>query len=447
MWIFSGILGQPSRFRACLWTAAENFHTFGVAVFFCLHQSAKPRKASVLTERGRTPSKRMDHWPLIIVGGGLASALIAKRLSLLQHAPAILVLEARDRAFGEHTWSFNRSDVTDADYEWLAPFIVRHWPGQSVRFRDYRRDLSLGYASLTSHSVARGVARLGNVTIRTSANVSDIFPGEVRLADGAAFSADCVIDARGFEPSPALVLGYQKFLGLEVETETPHGLANPIIMDAAVEQSDGYRFVYVLPFSPTTLLIEDTRYSDSHELDTQALASDISAYAQTQGWSVAKVTRSEQGVLPIAIAHDAESFWSGKPPAIPQVGMRAALFHPTTGYSLLEAVKTANLVADAWPVSSAELARLVQDHAIKRSRKHAFYRLLNRLLFRAALPEQRHLVLQRFYTLSQPLIERFYASRTTRADKVRILTGKPPVSFWRALQCVSEQKELREAGK
>lgn len=389
----------------------------------------------------------MEHWPLIIVGGGLAAALVAQRLSVLGRPPAILVLEAQDRAFGAHTWSFNRSDVTAADYEWLAPFIVRHWPGQSVRFRDYRRELSLGYASLSSVSVAQGLAQRANVSIRTNADVSAIFPGEVRLADGAAFTADCVIDARGFEANPALVLGYQKFLGLEVETEKPHGLTNPIIMDAAVEQIDGYRFIYVLPFSATTLLIEDTRYSDRYELDTQALARDISAYAQTQGWLVAKVTRSEQGALPIAIAYDAESFWSGKPPAIPQVGMRAALFHPTTGYSLLEAVKVANLIADSWPVESAELARLIRNHAIKRSRQHAFYRLLNRMLFRAAVPAQRHLVLQRFYTLSQPLIERFYASRTTWADKLRILTGKPPVSFWRALQCLSEQKELRETSK
>jgi lycopene beta-cyclase len=123
--------------------------------------------------------------------------------------------------------------------------------------------------------------------------------------------------------------------------------------------------------------------------------------------------------------------------------MRAALFHPTTGYSLPEAVRVANLVASNWPIGSAELAEKIRRHALERHRQQGFYRLLNRMLFRAAQPDRRHLVLQRFYRLPKPLIERFYAGRTSMGDIVRILTGKPPVPIHRALLCLREAPLLR----
>ncbi len=143
-------------------------------------------------------------------------------------------------------------------------------------------------------------------------------------------------------------------------------------------------------------------------------------------------------MLPISLAHDAARFWAEAPADIPQAGMRAALFHPTTGYSLPEAVRVANLVFAAWPCDSATLAARLRTHALARHRRQGFYRLLNRMLFRAAEPDKRHLVLQRFYRLPRPLIERFYAGETHWGDIVRILVGKPPVPIHRALACLGE---------
>ncbi len=388
-----------------------------------------------------------SHWPLILVGAGLANALIAQRLSNSGTSPRILMLEATDLPFGEHTWSFHIPDLSAETLRWITPLIAHRWAGQSVRFDGLKRDLTSGYASLTSASVAKGVTQLPTVSLRPKSDVAQILPKKVVLADGTVFTADCVIDGRGFQPSSALVLGHQKFVGLEIETEKPHGLLNPIIMDATVDQLDGYRFVYVLPFSPTRLLIEDTRYSDTDSLNLQALAKDIAAYAEQQNWQISKVVRSENGILPIAMAQDSEKFWSGRPSDVPEIGMRAALFHPTTGYSLPEAVRVADLVAEVWPIGSAELAHLIRAHACKRSGEQWFYRLLSRMLFRAAVPNRRHLILRRFYKLPQPLIERFYAGRTTSMDMLRILVGKPPVPVRRALSCLSERSFLRENGE
>ena len=77
-------------------------------------------------------------------------------------------------------------------------------------------------------------------------------------------------------------------------------------------------------------------------------------------------------------------------------------------------------------------------------RERGFYRLLNRMLFRAASPPERYRVLQRFYCLPQPLVERFYAGQASLADKLRILVGKPPVPVSGALACIAEKPFLTD---
>ena len=59
------------------------------------------------------------------------------------------------------------------------------------------------------------------------------------------------------------------------------------------------------------------------------------------------------------------------------------------------------------------------------------------MLFGAAEPAKRYRIFQRFYRLPQPLIERFYAGRSTAGDKIRILAGKPPVPVTRAVQALA----------
>ncbi len=382
---------------------------------------------------------------LVIAGAGLWAALIATRLTAAHPDAEVTILEATRRPFGEHTWSFHDTDVTAGDRQWLAPLVKAHWPAQSVQFPDRRRQFACGYASLTSDHVLEVIRSHPRITLVTGARVASLDGAGAVLEDGRRIEADCVIDARGARSHPALVLGHQKFVGLELVVEGGHGIAAPIIMDATVDQLDGFRFVYLLPFTPDRILVEDTRYSDGAALDVGQLEQDIHAYAARRGWTVSGIARREAGVLPIALAFDAERFWADQPRDVAIVGMRAAMFHPTTGYSLGEGVRIANLVAESWPVDSATLAARVKDHALGRARDQTFYRLLSRMLFRAARPEQRRRVLSHFFRLPQPLVERFYAGRTRPGDIARIFFGRPPVPVLSALRLFPERQFLASA--
>ncbi len=381
---------------------------------------------------------------LILAGGGLANGLIAWRLKVLQPELRVLLIESEGTLGGNHTWSFHDGDLDAAQHAWLAPLVAHRWPCYSVNFPGRSRTLESGYASITSSrfdSVLRSA--LGS-RVCLGATIRSLTARSVTLADGRTLSGRAVIDGRGVQASPHLALGYQKFIGQELKLAAPHGLAAPILMDACVPQQDGYRFVYSLPLSPDTVLVEDTFYADGGQVDESRLRANIRDYTAARGWRMAEVMREERGVLPITLAGHAEAFWH-EAGGVPRSGLAAGLFNQATGYSLPDAVRLADLLAGQ-PVShlSAEpLFELIKAQAMVRWKEQGFFRLLNRMLFRAAAPEQRWRVIERFYGLPQPLIERFYAGRPTPLDKVRILSGKPPVAVGAALRAAFQSPPAR----
>lgn len=378
---------------------------------------------------------------LLLVGGGLANSLIAWRLTQRHPDLRVTIVEAGERLGGNHTWSFHDGDLDAAQHAWMEPFVVHRWPGQQVRFPELERRLSEGYRSIASdrlHAVMLAEARF---EMTTNTRVVELGPTHVVTEAGDRLQASAVIDGRGPRAADGLVLGWQKFVGREVRLDRPHGLDVPTIMDATVSQQDGYRFVYLLPFSADTLLIEDTRYSDGEALDTADLHAAIGDYAEQRGWRIVEDLRCEDGVLPILMAADLDRFWPADDP-VPRAGLAAGLFQPTTGYSLPQAVALADALAEAWPLSPEQLARFTRDHTRAFWNRTDFYRMLNRMLFRAGRPEHRYRVLQRFYGLPEPLITRFYATRLTLADRARILSGKPPVPMAEAMAVMRERPFL-----
>jgi len=229
---------------------------------------------------------------------------------------------------------------------------------------------------------------------------------------------------------------FQKFVGQVVRTDNPHGLKGPILMDATVEQIDGYRFVYVLPFEERVVLIEDTRYSNGPNLAQADYVAEIAKYADAMGWGLSDVLREEEGVLPVALGGSIESFWSEEPAGVPRSGLRAALFHPTTGYSFPNAVRLADSVSARMPLDGDKLFELVRTASIEHWNGTGFFRMLNRMMFFAAEPSKRMQIFQRFYKLPKPLIERFYAGGLVSSDRVRLLVGKPPVPIGRAVSAI-----------
>jgi lycopene beta-cyclase len=208
-------------------------------------------------------------------------------------------------------------------------------------------------------------------------------------------------------------------------------------MDALVDQSDGYRFIYTLPFTDRKLLIEDTYYSADPQLAVEALGAGLDDRAAQLGGH--DRAAEETGVLPIVLSGEIGALWPADGPPVARLGMRGGFFHPTTGYSLPDAVRNAALICEQRDLSGPALHALLHDRATRLWDERGFFRLLNRMLFRAAEPQNRYRVLEHFYRLPRSIIGRFYASDLTTLDKVRILSGRPPVPLRRALAAIRSE--------
>ncbi len=387
-------------------------------------------------------------YDLAVVGAGLAGGLIAMALAGRRPDLRLALIDGAERAGGNHVWSWFDSDIGPAGQALLAPIIAHRWPqGHEVRFPSYRRHLDTGYASITSDRLDGHLRALLGERLLLGHAAAHVRPDAVELMGGRVISARGVIDARGQTPSPGgpgeaappFSCGWQKFLGQTLLLARPHGLPHPLVMDATVDQREGYRFLYALPLDPRRIFVEDTYYADEPGIDEAVLSARINDYADRQGWTIEAVLHRETGALPVVKRGDFERLWPTDDP-VARAGSRAGLFHPTTGYSLPIAVDFALALAAEPDLSGAALARRTRALAAAHWRRGGYYRLLDRMLFDAAPPEQRHRVFERFYRLPAPLIARFYAHRSTAADKLRILCGKPPVPIRAAMRALTGQK-------
>lgn len=373
---------------------------------------------------------------LVIAGGGLAGALAA--LAMAQRRPDIplLLLEQGGSFGGNHVWSFFDTDVASDDHWLVEPLTVARWESYDVSFPGRRRTLPTGYSSIRSQRLDEVVRQqLQPDQYRLNAEVAEIDASGVLLGNGERILAGAVIDARGAANLDALDLGWQKFVGRVYRLAEPHRLERPVVMDATVAQEDGYRFVYCLPFSQTSVLVEDTYYSDNPTLAGALIGRRIDDYVRARGWRVASLESEETGILPVALGGSFDRLWPRDAP-VARLGMRGGFFHPTTGYSLPDAVRTAVLLAQQIDHSGPALARRFRGLAERLWRERGFYRLLNRMLFGAAAPQDRYRILEHFYRLDPALIGRFYAGGSTLPDKLRVMSGKPPVPIGKAISAM-----------
>jgi lycopene beta-cyclase len=374
------------------------------------------------------------------VGGGLASVLAASMLLERQPALRLLLVEREPKLGGNHTWCFHAADLPRAALRVVAPLIVHSWDGYRVRFPTRSRRLASPYACITSERLDQvATARLrdapnGSLIVGRAATVE---PDRVRLDDGRSFGASLVIAATGPEPLARRGRGYQKFFGMELDAPG-HGLDEPVVFDACLPQRDGFRFMYLLPLAHDRLLVEETFFSETQALDERRSRQEILDYCTERAIHVRGVQRTERGVLPMPWID--QDFDASARPLL--AGYRAGLFHPVTGYSFPLAVRFALALADS---DLAQLARgsehePLNEFARAQAAQRPFLRLLTRLLFTCFAPEQRYHVLEHFYRLPEPLIERFYAAELRPLDRARIFLGAPPRGFsmGRALRTLRE---------
>jgi len=379
---------------------------------------------------------------VVIVGGGLAGQLTA--LALASRAPqlSIALVERAEKLGGNQTWCCHLSDISHPDENedevrgWFLPLLNRVWDRHRVVFPTYERTLEGSYVCIRSEDLARAtertLAREGRVLL-TGREVVRVTKHRIDLDSGGTLRGRLVLDARGEGPDGYVGRSaYQKFVGWELELDALAADVAPIptLMDAGVEQHDGFRFVYTLPFSPGRLLVEDTYFSTSPVLDRALIRGRLSEHLRRHRITRYHVVREESGVLPMP--------WSAstrRRDDVLAIGYRGGFFHPGTGYSLARSVLVAHRIARlASAEVNVDLTATVESGLRKLAASWAsdnrFARALNRLAFRY-LPGGwlRSLVYSPIYRLPPATLARFYAGRTSVRDRLSLLAAPARLSF------------------
>ncbi len=423
----------------------------------------------------------------IIIGGGLQGGLLTLAIGHHQPEATMLLIERESTIGGNHTWSFHPKDVPVESRPWVEPLVTSRWQNYIVRFPGFERRVNLPYASISSNHFSNvvtecfrelqtnGYKQSSAVEFRSSdtdlklgkdiklhsaqsnemrvlshdqvesfllteTEIEFIDAQSVRTKRGVTFAGKVVIDCRG--PSRVLTEhgtdgqfcgGFQKFYGFEIELQKDWPESYPVVMDACQDQSNGFRFMYSLPFSTRRVLVEDTQFSEDPKVYRAECLRNMEEFVRSKTNSAWKIVREESGCLPMPLSY--ESMPRDTLPL--QGGYAGGFFHAATGYSFPLAVRFAQAVASVEPQRVVEsVAALVSEN----QSQARFARLLNRLLFRLVKPSKRWGIFQRFYrVLSDDTISRFYAHRFTKYDALRIVVGRPPAgltplrfldSFW-----------------
>jgi len=64
-----------------------------------------------------------------------------------------MVIEAGDKIAGDHTWSFNLTDVDESLRDWIQPFIAYQWDSYDVKFPKGERTLDIAYCTGNSETL------------------------------------------------------------------------------------------------------------------------------------------------------------------------------------------------------------------------------------------------------------------------------------------------------
>jgi lycopene beta-cyclase len=367
----------------------------------------------------------MTDFDYVVAGGGLQGGLLTLALRHHQPSATIALIERADRLGGNHTWCLHDRDIPSTARPWLLPLLTYRWSGYRILFPSASHTVEDPYSGVSSerlHEIVRqAVEGAEGSDLLLGADVGELRADRAILASGEEVRGTVIVDARGGKGwRPDAPSGYQKFFGMELELDEAHGLDLPIVMDARVDQADGYRFMYVLPMGQRRVLVEDTYFNASPAFDAVPLEGEVRAYVQGRGWTISRVVRTEKGVLPMP--------WSERidPPGygLLQAGYRGGWYHPGTGYSFPIALRLAEFVASRAPrdLFGSELDRLAKMHR----RQASFARFLNRLMFRWYPPERRRPIFERVYRLPLATIRRFYALELGWRDRWRFLVGRPP---------------------
>lgn len=359
----------------------------------------------------------------------------------------IVIVDRRTSFERDRTWCFWEVGATP-----LAALASKRWSrwsiatdaGQTTRSTATHPYLCLDAADFYAHALSR-LARAPNVELRLGervTSISDRGTGVEVVTSAGRRTASVVYDGLG-DGSP-LVRGRprgdvelaQHFLGQVVRASRPaFDPSTCMLMDFRVDQSDGMHFVYLLPFSTTEALVEDTYVSAGSVPAGRRQAAVASYLRERHGLDAFDVLHSERGRIGLTT----HRFPLAHGPRIHAIGSAAGAVRPSTGYAFLRIQRHCAALA----------AAVASGRPAPRTLAPARYAALDRVFLRAlirdpgAFPERFRTLLAR---TPPETFARFMTDASTPVDDLRVIAALPVLPFVSAALTPARTPAPRRSG-
>ncbi|WP_442942724.1 lycopene cyclase family protein [Nocardia sp. NBC_01503] len=294
---------------------------------------------------------------LIVCGAGPAGRALAHRA--LAQGQSVTVIDPRP----EFRWTATYAAWADELPEWVPSHTFAATVERPAVWTTRRIELDREYVVFDTAALQDSLDPTG-ATIITD-RVVDIVPPSrsgshaldmpsVRLASGSMLPGGRVIDARGIPRSPGLA--EQTAYGVVIDRAQwaePETLFMDWRSDNGADSVEPRSFLYAVPLSDNTILLEETCLAGRPALDTQLLRDRLAHRLRSRGITLTGTERIERVRFPL----------EGGAPRPGSFGAAGALTHPATGYSVAAALHTADTVAAGdgiWPSSARAVYRLRQ---------------------------------------------------------------------------------------
>jgi len=211
---------------------------------------------------------------------------------------------------------------------------------------------------------------------------------------------------------------YQSFYGYKIKTTTKaFDTSTMVMMDFNIPQNNFTQFIYVLPFSEDTALIELTRFGEQKLIKNEAYLI-LDNYIKQQG-VIFEILDYEQGVIPMSSAKmKVDNFgknWVN-------MGSRADMLKSTTGYAFHAMANDALVQMEAIKNNHLPLRK-------PKSKKFVFYdRLLLKILNEK--PEYGKIIFETlFKKIPVPNVLNFMREKTNFSEDINIFKKLPKRIF------------------
>ena len=361
----------------------------------------------------------LEQYDYIFIGLGASSCILIHELDHkgLLHDKTILIIEPSSKTRNDKTycfWSKELDDITKdyasiASHYWSKIRIDDH-PAQNINELKYYH-----INSIDLYNSAKQIINKVNATI-----IKDAVEGiehknkTIVSTNSRAFSGKTIFDARPplfHEHLPKDQNILQSFVGYKVELkETSFNQEECTLMNFNVPQQGFTQFIYILPFSKNTALIELTRFGAdaiSKEESKEILASFIH-----ENYGLFEIKDIETGVIPMFM-----DLQLPKPikNVIP-IGTRANQVKPSTGYAFK------NMYAHAKAICN-------KDFTHQSKFRFRFYdRIL--ILILSLWPSKGKPIFQRLFKIkSTAYVLRFLDEKTTIREDIKMFYHLPIFIF------------------